>query len=188
MAAASDEDMLIPLEILLEQTFDLMDALGPVPPNKPSGNEKNGRMDLQKGLRWSEIMGCHDSQIRERCLKRSVEEGDDSVGASSMSAERIWKFRIKSYALYSPAAKMSNSQWFDKEAWMNFHHDMIPLPYHDSPVTEIKVHRQLQSELDRLQEAASELNKTGDGLIKTMQSGKKLYPKALRNDCCMFGD
>ena len=36
------------LQELIEATFNAMDALGPA--DSPSGNENNGRIDLQKGV------------------------------------------------------------------------------------------------------------------------------------------
>ena len=76
-------------------------------------------------------------------------------------------------------------------AWINFHNDLIPRPgsYTDSPVTKEKVFEQLKDELARLNEARDYANKKGDGTIKTLGTNeRKVYPKASRNDCCMFGD
>ena len=76
-------------------------------------------------------------------------------------------------------------------AWVNFHNDLTPKPgdYLDSPIDRPKVEMQLRCELLRLREATEYRNKTGDGSIKRIGTNERqVFPKATRNDCCMFGD
>ena len=86
-AAAESELMStepITLQELIEQTFDAMDALGPAPPEKPSGNESNGKIDLEKGVR----VACHTLDAADSLLGLKC-SGQKSWAAMTHRSRRI---------------------------------------------------------------------------------------------------
>ena len=74
----------ISLQELIEQTFDAMDALGPAPPEKPSGNESNGKIDLEKGVR----VACHTLDAADSLLGLKC-SGQKSWAAMTHRSRRI---------------------------------------------------------------------------------------------------
>lgn len=83
---------------LLEDVFQLMDALEPEP--------GNGQFDINKGKTWSTVMGLND------------EEWPDDCPAGGCSAHKTWKFRIAQISQFSPSAAESKMAWFNQEAWV----------------------------------------------------------------------